>query len=278
MIIKACYRRLLVAALLMLALSPAVFAAEAAPPGPDKIEQFRRQLARYFANLHESSPTVLAPSQPGHDAREALQQRIAGMSRQELEELSKGFSQVPNWQIAPEALASSLPAATREQLNAAGLRLASKAGEATAFRDDVASVATFAGMLSPATLKQLNLSPADIEAVRQGFSSMSPLQVAMLQERLPANAGLQSKSAAVLASLPETLREGVSALSQHGPLTEAEKASLKRFAGQVGALLAGIRESAARGPQALRRSEARGSWPSGSPAPLRRPSSSSASR
>ena len=242
MIKSACHRGFLMIALLTLALPLPAFAAEAAPPGPDRIEQFRRQLARYFANLHESSPTVLAPSQPGEDTAEALQKRIAAMSREELAELAKGFAQIPNWQIAPEALASALPASTRAQLNATGLRLASKADEATAFRDEVASVAAFAGMLSPATLKQHGLSPADVEAVRQGFSAMSPLQVTMLQERLPAGAGLQSRSAAVLASMPEALREGLGTLSQHGPLTEEEKASLKRFAGQVGALLAGIRE------------------------------------
>lgn len=239
---KTWHRGLLTAALLTLTLSPAAFAAEAAPPGPDKIEQFRRQLARYFANLHDSSPTVLAPSQVGPEARDALLQRIAAMSREELEELSKGFAQVPNWQIAPEALASTLPAATREQLNAAGVRLASRADEATAFRDEVASLATYAGMLSPATLKQAGLSADEIEAVRQGFSAMSPLQVAMLQERLPAGAGLQTRSASMLASMPESVRAGVGTLSQHGPLTEEDKASLQSFAGQVKALLAGVRE------------------------------------
>lgn len=234
--------RMLLLAILLLALPLPVFAAEPAPPGPDRIEQFRRQLTRYFANLHESSPTVLAPSELGPETREALQRRIAAMSREELEELSKGFSQVPNWQIAPEALASALPASTREQLNAAGLRLASRAGEATAFRDEVASLATFAGMLSPATLKQLGLSAADVETVRQGFSAMSPLQAAMLQERLPAGAGLPSRSAAVLGSMPEALREGLGALSEHGPLSEEEKTALKRFAGQVETLLTGVRE------------------------------------
>jgi hypothetical protein len=239
---KSCHRGLFALVLLMIALPPPAFTADAAPPGPDRSEQLRRQLTRYFANLHESSPTVLAPSEVDPEIREVLQQRIAAMSREELEELSKGFSQVPNWQIAPEALASALPAATREQLNAAGLRLASRAGEATAFRDEVASLATFVGMLSPATLKQLGLSQDDVEAVRRSFSAMSPLQAAMLQERLPAGAGLQSRSAAVLAAMPEGLREGLGTLSEHGPLSEEEKAALKRFAGQVEALLAGLRE------------------------------------
>jgi hypothetical protein len=111
MIRKIGCRGLLITVLLTLALSPGAFAAER-PPRPDKIEQFRRQLAAYFANLHESSPTVLAPSPPGQDTGEAMQKRIAAMSREELAELAEGFSQVPNWQIAPEALASTLPAAT----------------------------------------------------------------------------------------------------------------------------------------------------------------------
>jgi hypothetical protein len=239
---KSCHRGLFALVLLMLALPLPAFTAEAAPPGPDRSEQLRRQLTRYFANLRESSPTVLARSGVDPEIREMLRQRIAAMSREELEELSQGFSQVPNWQIAPEALASALPAATREQLNSAGLRLASRAGEATAFRDEVASLASFVGMLSPATLKQLGLSQDDVEAVRRSFAAMSPLQAAMLQERLPAGAGLQSRSAAVLAAMPESLREGLGTLSEHGPLSEEEKAALKRFAGQVEALLAGLRE------------------------------------
>jgi hypothetical protein len=228
-------------ALLMLSLAQAAVAGEA-PARPDRTEQLRRQLAAYFANLHDSSPTVLGSQPQDQKAREALQRRIATMSREELEELAKGFSQIPNWQIAPEALAASLPPATRDQLNAAGLHFASKAGEASALRDEVASVAAFTGMLPPATLKELGLNPADIAAVQQGFSAMSPLQVAMLQERLPAAQGLHAKSTAVLASLPQNLREGVGALAEHGQLTAEEKASLQHFGQQVGTLLAEIRK------------------------------------
>ncbi|HEX3131291.1 MAG TPA: hypothetical protein VH394_28400, partial [Thermoanaerobaculia bacterium] len=231
----------LAAALLTLALAPAALAAEAAQPRPDKIEQFRRQLEAYFANLQESSPTVLGAQPPGQDAREAVQRRIANMSRQELEELAKEFSQVPNWQIAPEALASALPPATREQITATGARLAAKAGEAAELRDDVASVATFVKMLPAGTLKELKLDPTAVATLQQSFSAMSPLQAARFQERLPAGNKLQSQSAAVLAALPAPLRQGVDALAQHGPLAEDEKAALQSFANQVGTLLAEIR-------------------------------------
>lgn len=237
---KTWLRSLLIALMLPLALAPAA-AAQAAPGRPDPIERFRRQLAAYFADLHESSPTVLGAQAPGQDARDAMQRRIAAMSRAELEELSKGFSQVPNWQIAPEALASALPAPTRQQLTAAGARYAAKAGEAAAFRDDVARVATFAKLLPEATLKKMRLDPSAVAAVEEGFSAMSPLQAAMLEERLPAGNTLRAQSAAVLAALPAPLRQGVDALAQHGPLAEEEKAALGRFAQAVGTLVAEMR-------------------------------------
>ena len=229
------FRALIIAAALPLA------PAQADSARPDPIERFRRQLAAYFADLHESSPTVLGAQAPGQDARDAMQRRIAAMSRAELEELSTGFSQVPNWQIAPEALASALPARARERLAADGARYAAKAGEAAAFRDDVARVATFVKLLPAGTLEEMGLDPAAVGALQQGFSGMTPLQAAMLQERLPAGNTLRSQSAAVLAALPAPLRQGVDALAQHGPLAEEEKAALGRFAQQVGALLAEIR-------------------------------------
>lgn len=226
---------------LTLAMVPAALTAQGKPQ-PDRIEQFRRQLASFYAHLPENSPTVLAQQPQGKESREEIQRRIAALSREELAELAKGFAEVPNWQIAPEALASSLPQVTRDQLNTAGRHFAAKAEEATAFQNSVESVATLTGMLPPATLKKLNLKPSDVAAVQQSFSAMTPLQAAMLQERLPAGAGISTAGSTVLSSLPPSLREGLDALSEHGPLKDEEKASLQGFSKDVGTLLAEIRE------------------------------------
>ncbi len=191
-------------------------------------EDARKQLAEYFANVSRNSPTVLGGLAKSPATMKAIQERIASMSGEELDRFRTMMEQSPDWKLAPEAFAAAFPPEVLEQVRRVGGEVAADVPEADAMRDDVATLVAVLRQLPDGKLGELGIDRSMLGALEQTFSQMTPVQAALLHEKVAAS-GFDAGSAAALRSMPEALQRGALALAQHGPLTADDLRELESF-------------------------------------------------
>jgi len=139
-------------------LAAAVPAANDVQPDAQKTIDARAQLISYFENIGTNSPTVLGALQKSPDAVDEIRARIESMSDEELAELEKVMGEMPAWEVAPEALAESLPLEMRQQLKNAGAYYASRSDDVQTLRDDAFTLIAVAKLLPEEKLGELGIN------------------------------------------------------------------------------------------------------------------------
>ncbi len=194
------------------------------------LSRFRAQLLEFFANAGETSPTMIGPAVKDPELLRSVQERIGSMSDDELASLQKAFGETPNWQMAPEMLAASLPEGTVNRVDSAGKEILPAAERGLAFREDVKLLAALGSVLPPEEAAGLGIDRETVRKVREGFGAMDTMQAAAIAQGLEGQAGpLGIGSGLSLDGLDPALAEGARALAEHGPLNEQELEELEAF-------------------------------------------------
>ncbi len=210
-------------------LAAAAPVATSAQPDAQKTIDAKAQLVSYFENIGTNSPTVLGALQKSPDAVDEIRARIESMSDEELAELEKVMAEMPAWEIAPEALAESLPLEMRQQLKNAGTYYASRADDVQTLRDDAFTLIAVAKLLPEEKLGELGINKESVTSMEMTLGSLDPLQTAILQERLEKESDWNTLSRTAVDSLPLNVQKGALSLAHHGPLTQEDLASLRAF-------------------------------------------------
>ena len=98
--------------------------------------------------------------------------------------LKKHSKGIPNWQMVPEALSSTLPQETLQKLDQVSLAAVDEARELEAFRSEFSSLLTAVQMLPPETQEQMNLDPARIEEWQQNLPDLNANGLAQARNSL----------------------------------------------------------------------------------------------
>jgi len=198
-------------------------------PEKDPNEEFRGELAAYFQNLAETSPTLLGKLADDPQTMADIAATIDGLSAEDLQEMRETFANTPNWQVVPEALYSSLSPEMRQRITEEGRAMAAKAADAGTFKTEVARLTTLAGMLPSDGEEGGGVDRASLDVLQQNLSQMHPLQVAGMKDQVAAYTDWQALSTQAMGALPPSVREGLDALATHGSLSADDIGQLEAF-------------------------------------------------
>lgn len=220
-------------ALIFVLFASSVAVSAAVTPRPDDV---RTQLASYFRNIEQNSPTVLGGLAKSPEAMKAIQERIATMSDAEAAKFQKLLAETPDWKVAPEAFADAFPPDVLEQIRRVGADYAAQVPKAEKMRDEVRTLVEVLKHVPDAKLQELGVDRKTVNSLEETFAKMSPMQVAMLQ-RQTGDSAFREKSALAVHTLPPALRRGATALGAHGALSTRDVAELNQFRNELIALM-----------------------------------------
>lgn len=226
--------------LLALLAAPLLSIQAAAVPAPKGPAAVRQQLSNYFSNIATNSPTMLGALAKSPESMAAVQQRIATMSDQELAEFQTLMAQAPDWEVAPELFAKTLPPEVLSQVKRVGTDYAARVPRGEEMREDVQTLTRVLSLLPDAKLKELGIDRATIASLEGTIDGIDPVQAAMLQRQLSERGPWDASSAAAMRAIPPALQRGAAALAQHGPLTDKDIKELDSFRSELTSLLARI--------------------------------------
>ena len=203
-------------------------------------EEVRKKLEAFFAHIDDKSPDALKNISKSPETLQAIDKRIAGMSDAEVDEFQKMMREVPDWQKAPQAIATMLPPDAMKTIQKASADFTKRAPQAEKMRSDISTLATVLKMLPDAKLQELGLTREQLASLDGALTQISPLQAGIFEQQLSKDAGWQAKSDAAMSALPPALQKGAEALAKHGPLTALDKVELEKFRSSMQDLLARV--------------------------------------
>lgn len=217
-----------------LAVAPQVPQAEA--------ERFREELAVFFDKAAEFSPTALGAVAKNPEAMQRIRERIGKLAPEELKAMHAVFSQVPAWQVVPEALKSSLPAGALQQMDALSEQVANQAREIEGFRDEVSEMYAALQLLPPGTLDQLGHDPASVALAQRNLQALPRQGLAIVREQMAQHGDWKSVKSELLGSLSPRMRQRAQLLVQKGALGEQDVQELSAFRIELEAFFGSVRQ------------------------------------
>jgi tetratricopeptide (TPR) repeat protein len=216
---------MLIPLLCVLLSAPPMLAAEAVTPAaaPSSDDQLRAQLTAFFADAGRVSPTAVGNLAQDPAAMAELRKRIASLSPEELAAMQAAFSQVPDWQAAPEALSSAF------QMQVLSDEAARRAKNLEAFRTEVSEFYAALRLLPPEAVQKFNQDPAAVAEMQARIHDMPPQSLALLQLDMDQRGDWRALKAKLLSSLSPGARAGLRAFADNGPLGDRDLTDLSAF-------------------------------------------------
>jgi hypothetical protein len=235
--------RLAIVVCLLLPGATTVFATEqpSATTSNDGDEQFRKELSRFFASGEELSPTTLGALADSPEARTEIQQRIDALSTEELAAIREAFAAVPNWQVVPEALSSTLPSESLQQLTSLSGVATGEAEQLERFRAELSSLYAAIQLLPPEEQARLKLDRESLSVMQQDLHGMDVQGLSLARGALEDQAAdWRQVRADTFAAMPPRVGVYAQRLAQHGPLSAKETEELEGFRDDLNAMFSDL--------------------------------------
>ncbi|MGH9798262.1 MAG: hypothetical protein ACRD5D_08935, partial [Candidatus Polarisedimenticolia bacterium] len=219
------FAAVLVAFLIGLMISPPVVTA-AVPDGtraPASDDPLRGQLTEFFTDTGRLAPTALGDLSRDPEAMAGLRRTIASLNPEDLAALKATFSEVPDWQAAPEALSSAF------QMQVLSDTAARRATDLERFRTEVSEFYAVLRLLPADSLQRLNQDPVSVAATQARIHDMPARSLALLQIQMDQQGDWRGLKGNLLASLSPGARAGLRAFADKGPLEDRDFADLSAF-------------------------------------------------
>ena len=188
----------------------------AAVPQPAPADPLKQRLANFFAEAGQLAPTAVGDLSRDPAAMAGLHSRIASLSPEEMAGMQAAFSEVPDWQAAPEALSSAFQ---MQVLSDAATR---QAGDLEQFRAEVSEFYAVLRLLPAESLARLNQDPAAVTAMQARLHDMPAQGLALLRIQMDQQGDWRGLKANLLASLSPGARAGLRAFADNGPLGDRD--------------------------------------------------------
>ena len=183
-------------------------------------EQFRQELTGYFENLSDYSPTTLNHLSGDAAALEAVKRNIGELSSEELATMQEAFSEVPSWQLAPEALSAGLPQESLQQLTATARLSGQRVEDLEKLRGDLSAIYGMLRMLPGEQLQQFGLDIESVTEVHLQIPEMSASGLVQLEKQTQSVPGWQ-QLVSRFDSLPAGMLDGARRMAQPGAVESA---------------------------------------------------------
>ena len=200
-----------------------------ATTAPEDLEDFRLELADYFTNLHEFSPTVLGNQPLNPEALAEIQESIGQLSPAEIQAMHGVFSQVPNWQMVPELLSTSL---TQEQRDAMSMLVEDFSQQAQGLGEFRLELGRFYAALKlspPEVLETMGEDRDSITQAQELVEELSPQQLAFIRQKLDQDPYWKSASLSLQSTLTPEAQQALETLAGAGAFNAGKIAELEEF-------------------------------------------------
>jgi hypothetical protein len=206
----------------------------------EDLEDFRGELADFFTNVHEISPTAFGsqPIEPG--ALMEIRKSIGRLTPAELHAMHGVFSTVPNWKMAPEMMSTALTPEQRQELSIIADDLVSQEQALEEFRRELAGFYATVKLVPGESLGALGTDRTSVTQAQELVEQMEPLQLALLRQELDQNPEWTHSSEALRSALPPAARAALETLADAGALDAESIAELEEFREELLSVFSGM--------------------------------------
>jgi len=203
--------------------APAAAAPPAFMPMAASAGRFKEEMATFFAEAGRLAPTAVGDLSRDPAAVAGLRSRIDSLNPEDLASMQAAFSEVPDWQAAPEALSSAF------QMQVLGDAAARQAGDLEQFRTEVSEFYAALRLLPAESLARLDQDPAAVAAMQARLHDMPAQGLALLRIQMDQQGDWRGLKSNLLASLSPGARAGLRAFADKGPLGDRDFAEVGDF-------------------------------------------------